>query len=131
MCQTNQCYKSVTTKSAVDEVNIIIVEQINRFPVPKDEVNRLQQSVGDPSALPKAFILGHGLWSNLDVQNSNEWLDMIISLITHHSKSHWKGLLVTPNAAGILKPDLFLVAQGNKVITASFELLLLLVRNLC
>ena len=91
------------------------VEQVNKFPVPVDEVARLQQSIGTASALPKAFILGHGLWSNLDVPNSTKWLDMIISLITSRVRSNWKGLLVTPNAAGKLKPDLFLVAQGNKV----------------
>jgi len=94
---------------------MIIVEQINKLPVPKDEAARLQQSIGDPSVLPKAFILGHGLWSNLDVQTSAEWLDMVLSLITSRMKSKWDGLLVTPNAAGKLKPDLFLVAQGNKV----------------
>ncbi|KAG9240926.1 hypothetical protein BJ878DRAFT_578663 [Calycina marina] len=112
--KTSDVYKNDPQSiSCKDPVNVII-EQINTFPVPKEEVGRLQQSIGKRSVRPKAFVLGHGLWSNLEVSKSVAWLDTVLALITTRMTSDWKALLVTPNAAGIQKPDMFLVAQGNK-----------------
>lgn len=81
-------------------------------PVPQDEANRLKSSIV-PSNRPTAFILGHGLWSDLDLKKTVDWLDTILGIITI---SNWHGLFVTPNAAGKRKPDEWLVSQGNKAL---------------
>jgi hypothetical protein len=92
------------------------VEQIVRFPIPDEELVRLKESMGADSEKEKAIILGHGLWSNLELQNSLNWLDTILSTIKASTKSNWHGLFVTPNAAGKEKPDEWIVTQGNKAL---------------
>lgn len=92
------------------------MELIVRYPIPDDEINRLKESVGAHSKKRKAFILGHGLWSNLDHQQSIHWLDKVLEIITSTATSEWNGLFVTPNAAGKDKPDAFIVDQGNKAL---------------
>jgi len=80
-----------------------------------DEINRLKISVGD-SMLPKAFVFGHGLWSDLDLKKTVDWLDTVMATIISTTGSDWKGLFVTPNAAGKEKPDEWIVSQGNKAL---------------
>ncbi|KAH7333060.1 hypothetical protein BKA65DRAFT_479632 [Rhexocercosporidium sp. MPI-PUGE-AT-0058] len=82
----------------------IIMEEIVKYPIPKDEMDRLKEHRGN------VHILGHGLWSDLDLQKSVEWLDAVLRGI--------KGvvLFVTPNAAGKEKPDDWIVTQGNKAL---------------
>ncbi|KAI1864737.1 hypothetical protein JX265_008461 [Neoarthrinium moseri] len=94
------------------------IEQINRFPIPTDELTRLR--VGIQSATtskPRAFILGHGLWNDLETEASIHWLDSVLSVINHDSDFQAPTLLVTPNAAGKDKPDKWLVTQGNKALS--------------
>ncbi|KAH9212831.1 hypothetical protein DL95DRAFT_463657 [Leptodontidium sp. 2 PMI_412] len=83
----------------------VIMEEIVKYPIPKDELDRLADTAGE------TFILGHGLWSNLDLQMSVNWLDSVLSVI---DLKH--GLFVTPNAAGKEKPDDWIVTQGNKAL---------------
>lgn len=94
---------------------------MHSFPLPKEEIASLQKSIGVQASQSRAFVLGHGLWSDLDVQTSLKWVDTVMTLIkagladgTREPQSP-KALLVTPNAAGKQKPDMFLVKQGNKV----------------
>lgn len=91
---------------------IIIVEQIVRVPVPRDELDRLKVTIGG-SKRPTAFVFGHGLWSDLDLKKTMEWLDTILESI---KLSNWHGLFVTPNAAGKDKPDEWIISQGNKAL---------------
>lgn len=93
----------------------VIMEQIVRVPVPQEEIYRLKLSV-DEIRGRKAFIFGHGLWSDLDLNKSMDWLDTVMHIISSTTGKHWEGLFVTPNASGKEKPDEWLVSQGNKAL---------------
>jgi hypothetical protein len=98
-----------------------LVEQINRFPIPSDELMRLRASIQSATPTkPRAFVLGQGLWNDLEVEACIHWLDSILSVINWKSDFQAPTLLVTPNAAGKDKPDRWLVSQGNKAL-ARFE----------
>lgn len=92
------------------------VEEIVRMPIPESEINQLKAAIGTRSKQPKAFIFGHGLWSNLDMSKTVEWLDTILHVIRSTTGTDWHGLFVTPNAAGKKKPDEWIVTQGNKAL---------------
>ena len=94
---------------------------------------RLKETLGRQVTRPRAFILGHGLWNNLDRRQSAAWLDAVtrpIRLALREDRRWRSGsrarddggqrqlpaLLVTPNAAGEKKPDEWLVSQGNKAL---------------
>jgi hypothetical protein len=84
--------------------------------IPQDEIDRFKLSIGSDASKPRAFIFGHGLWGNLDLQKTVDWLDTILRAITETTKSDWHGLFVTPNAAGKKKLDDWIVTQGNKAL---------------
>ena len=92
------------------------VEEIQRFPIPQDEMIRFKSSAATMSSRPRAFVFGHGLWSDLNLQNTLNWLDALIEMITSTTGSNWHGLFITPNAAGKDKPDEYIVTQGNKAL---------------
>lgn len=109
-----------------------------RFPIPPEELARFRALL--PSSKPSrpyAFIFGHGLWNDLDLQATLDWLDLILdttlaaapwlesdqsSEMTHLAKAgrqirFWPRLILTPNAAGKEKPDEWLVSQGDKALS--------------
>ncbi|KAK6085318.1 hypothetical protein SCUP234_02866 [Seiridium cupressi] len=104
-----------------------LVEQINRFPIPNDELMRLRASVHasqmEGSSKPSAFILGHGLWNNLEIEASIHWLDSVLSVINREADFQAPTLLVTPNAAGKDKPDRWLMTQGNEALVRFEEVM--------
>ena len=94
-----------------------------RFPIPPEESDRFKALLGTSKpAKPFAFIFGHGLWNDLDLQATLNWLDHIHSLTTaalpylSSPDAFWPRLFVTPNAAGKNKPDEWMVTQGNKAL---------------
>ena len=106
----------------------LVIEMMLRFPLDPEEVSRFEDllSATKPHK-PYAFIFGHGLWNDLDIQATLNWLDGILhhtlekapylaSVNRRHSHSIWPCLFVTPNAAGIKKPDNWLVSQGDKAL---------------
>ena len=108
----------------------LIIEMMLRFPLDPSEVTRFKDllSAKKPRK-PYAFIFGHGLWNDLDIQASLNWLDGILghtlekaaylSPAGKHKRARaslWPRLYVTPNAAGIKKPDTWLVSQGDKAL---------------
>jgi len=97
-------------------LSLVSVEEIVRFPIPTDEIDRLKMSVASTSKKGQAFIFGHGLWSNLDLQKTVNWLDTVLSTIISSTGKNWHGLFVTPNASGKEKPDEWIVTQGNKAL---------------
>ncbi|EKD12010.1 uncharacterized protein L3040_005884 [Drepanopeziza brunnea f. sp. 'multigermtubi'] len=101
--------------SCPNNINVIM-EQIVKYPIPEDEIRRLKEDVTTFGKKPIAVILGHGLWSNLDLQMSVRWLDGVIGAIRDILGSEWTGLFITPNAAGKEKPDDWIVTQGNKAL---------------
>ncbi|KAG8534278.1 uncharacterized protein KY384_001122 [Bacidia gigantensis] len=120
----------------------VMIEQMIKFPIPPEELSRLHDLL--PATKPKrpyAFIFGHGLWNDLDLQATLYWLDLILDNIKE--KAHWLApssgsqsakagegkryerkrdktffpkLFLTPNASGREKPDEWLVSQGNKAL---------------
>ena len=59
-----------------------------RFPIPQEELSRLRALL--PPTKPKkpfAFIFGHGLWNDLDLQATVDWLDLILE--TSLSAAPW------------------------------------------
>ncbi|KAL8763807.1 MAG: hypothetical protein Q9194_007255 [Teloschistes cf. exilis] len=61
-----------------DKIDVII-EQMIRFPIPNDELDRLRGLLPSKKpARPYAFIYGHGLWNNLDLQATLDWLDTLL-----------------------------------------------------
>lgn len=98
-----------------------------RYPIPEEEHRRLEKAI-DPNPLQrKAFVLGHGLWNNLEIDQALNWLDLVLDTIESktrtstrqrgpNSKGNVPVLLVTPNAAGDKKPDEWIVSQGNKAL---------------
>jgi hypothetical protein len=112
-----------------------------RFPIPDDEMNRFREQLPPTKpSRPYAFILGHGLWNDLDLQATIDWVDAILdasvarapwlspsssSSLPHEKASQrenkrnsgfWPRLFLTPNAAGKEKPDEWIVSQGNKAL---------------
>ncbi|TVY22253.1 hypothetical protein LHYA1_G009033 [Lachnellula hyalina] len=66
--------------SCANSINVMI-EQIVRFPIPTEEIISLKASIGTEGDKPKAVIFGHGLWSNLDLQKTVNWLDAVLEAI--------------------------------------------------
>lgn len=94
-----------------------------RFPIPTEELDRFKTLLGTSKpSKPHAFIFGHGLWNDLDLQATLDWLDTILesttSQLAYLAKpgAFWPRLFLTPNAAGREKPDEWLVSQGNKAL---------------
>ncbi len=97
-------------------IDSIAVEEIVRFPIPQDELNRLKTSVVKSTDKVEAIVFGHGLWSNLDLKKALDWFDTVLQAIISTDIKLWQGLFVTPNAAGKEKPDDWIVTQGNKAL---------------
>lgn len=93
------------------------MQEIQRSPPPEDEINRLKSDLAFSShALPKAFIIGHGLWSDLDVPKTLDYIDTMIQVITSKVGMKWDGLFVTPSAAGKDKPVKWVASQGSEAL---------------
>ncbi|KAI1124833.1 hypothetical protein F5Y10DRAFT_279882 [Nemania abortiva] len=103
------------------------MEQMVRYPIEDIELERLETAINTDPSSRKAFILGHGLWNDLEIDKSKAWLDTVIRLIdsklrlrmrlrTLRLNRNMPILLMTPNAAGEKKPDEYLITQGNKAL---------------
>lgn len=86
-----------------------------KHPIPQREIAQLKESIDGGEGKGIAFVLGHGLWSNLDLQKTVNWLDAILDVISNNAND-WHGLFVTPSASGKEKPDEWIVTQGNKAL---------------
>lgn len=99
----------------------LTIELMLRFPLDPIEVERFKDllSTTKPQK-PYAFIFGHGLWNDLDLQATVNWLDGLDKNIVEHapylSQYLFPRLMVTPNAAGIRKPDQWVLTQGDKAL---------------
>ncbi|KIW37954.1 uncharacterized protein PV06_09932 [Exophiala oligosperma] len=109
----------------------LVIEMMLKFPLDSEELARFRSLLSPKKPRkPYAFIFGHGLWNDLDLQASMQWLDGILGETVKQAPYYvggtnkkgsrgapfWPRLFVTPNAAGIQKPDQWLVSQGNKAL---------------
>ncbi|KAI3326957.1 hypothetical protein HD806DRAFT_378741 [Xylariaceae sp. AK1471] len=103
------------------------MEQMVRYPIEEAELDRLDMAIDTNPKSRRAFILGHGLWNDLEIDKSKAWLDTVMKVIdsklrlrmrlrTMREGKKMPVLLVTPNAAGEKKPDEYLITQGNKAL---------------
>ncbi|KAI1090073.1 hypothetical protein F5B19DRAFT_484822 [Rostrohypoxylon terebratum] len=101
------------------------IEQIVQYPIPEDETRRFAKAIDPNPSQVKAFVLGHGLWNSLDVDQAVNWLDTVLDIIESKTgarvrlrgrgpRENLPILLMTPNAAGEKKPDEWVVSQGNE-----------------
>ena len=99
----------------------LVIEMMLKFPLIQNEVDRYLDllSPTKPSK-PYAFIFGHGLWNDLDLQATLNWLDGILAKTKEKApyldEKLWPRLFITPNAAGIKKPDQWITSQGDKAL---------------
>jgi hypothetical protein len=101
----------------------LVIEMMLKFPLVDNEVKRFQNllSTTKPKK-PYAFIFGHGLWNDLDLRATLNWLDGILQATKERApylaqgQALWPRLFITPNAAGVRKPDQWLTTQGDKAL---------------
>ncbi|KAJ2989213.1 hypothetical protein NUW58_g3587 [Xylaria curta] len=114
-------------RHVIGALNIIVLEQMVHYPIADDELKRLESAIDTKPGSRQAFVLGHGLWNNLEIDKTKAWVETVIGAIDSKLRllprlraSRHGGnlpiLLLTPNAAGDKKPDEFLIAQGNKAL---------------
>ncbi|KAG4032047.1 hypothetical protein MFRU_008g03970 [Monilinia fructicola] len=103
--------------SCSNSINVMMEEMVF-YNIPEDEISRLRADLlVHRTSKPVAIVFGHGLWSDLDLPKTIQWLDTLITLINSTiGLEKWKGLFVTPNAAGKEKADEWIVSQGNKAL---------------
>ncbi|KAI1106045.1 hypothetical protein F4804DRAFT_82473 [Jackrogersella minutella] len=103
------------------------IELMVRYPIPEEERRRFEKAIDSNPSQRKAFVIGHGLWNNLEVDQAASWLDTVLDMIDSKTggRTRLRGrsprrnlpiLLLTPNAAGEKKPDEWIVSQGNKAL---------------
>ncbi|KAK9450169.1 uncharacterized protein V1518DRAFT_195262 [Limtongia smithiae] len=102
------------------KVNVFINLQV-RYPQPDEEIARYGEDLDNvPPGRKVAFVYGHGLWNDLDVQATLNFLDRAESVVKQrfpeysHDTKTFPRLFITPNAAGPRKQDAFILTQGNK-----------------
>jgi hypothetical protein len=140
-CSSTDAGTKPTDKSDGGNVDLVI-EMMLRYPLDPTEVERFQTLLSStPPTRPYAFIFGHGLWNDLDLSATLNWLDDILdaaqqkapylasSFLSSSSSSSsspetetagWAAppprLFIPPSSSGILKPDEWLVSQGEKAL---------------
>ena len=73
-----------------------------RFPIAPEEITRLRGLLPPTKpSRPYAFIFGHGLWNDLDLQATLDWLDLILD--TTISAAPW----LQTDYSSVSSPSLF------------------------
>lgn len=100
----------------------VLIEEMVRFPIDEEELKRYKEALGiTKSKKPLAFVFGHGLWNDLDLQATLNWLDKVVAETTaqlpHLGRptSFFPRLIITPNAAGKKKPVEWRETQGDAI----------------
>ncbi|KAL9603597.1 MAG: hypothetical protein Q9219_001100 [cf. Caloplaca sp. 3 TL-2023] len=64
----------------------VIIEMMIRFPIPPEELDRVRALLPtEKPDRPYAFIFGHGLWNDLDLQATLDWLDTLLDASKQHA----------------------------------------------
>ncbi|KAL8962082.1 MAG: hypothetical protein Q9193_001466 [Seirophora villosa] len=81
----------------------VIIEMMIRFPIPSDELDRLRTLLPPKKPdRPYAFVLGHGLWNDLDLQATLDWLDQLLDVSKQHAP--WLASSVTKSSTSSIRP---------------------------
>lgn len=107
----------------------LVIEMMLKFPLLPDEIKRYTDLLDQKKPKkPYAFVFGHGLWNDLDLKATLNWLDGIVTETTSRapylsqsstssgSAPLFPRLFISPSAAGPTKPDQFIVSQGDKAL---------------
>lgn len=97
------------------------------YPLVTDEKNELgyildavpSEPYNTTSEKPIAYVFGHGLWNDLEVDKTHQWYETIETGM--RDKAPWlfedstpfPRLFITPTASGVHKPEMFWASQGN------------------
>jgi hypothetical protein len=76
---------------------------------------------------PYAFILGHGYWNDVNLNETSQWIDQVQGALTSNRpylaeaatggiKPYFPRLFMPPSACGDNKPSQFLLTQGNEAL---------------
>lgn len=69
-----------------------------RFPIPSDELDRLRALLpAKKPSRPYAFVFGHGLWNDLDLQATLDWLDTLLDVSVQQAP--WLGSWSQPSVS--------------------------------
>lgn len=95
-----------------------------QYPIKPEDMAKFVESLDDNKPRkPYAFVMGHGLWNDLEIDKTYAWIDQAIKGITDAApylkakNAFFPRLFLGPNAAGIRKPDIFIARQGNLALT--------------
>lgn len=108
---------------------------VTAYPIADDQVDALVNKVREADTLadietldkPMAFVYGHGLWNNLEAEDTYKWWDQLDEIL-HMQLPHLfevdapvlPRLFITPSAGSPKKPEIFWAKQGNLAM-ARFE----------
>lgn len=101
------------------------------YPLKEDTLKGMQGSLPhERPEKPVAFVYGHGGWNGFNEVATKNWTGQINDAISetmpwlNDSKAadgvtprFWPRLFITPNAAGVNKPEQFACSQGNAVVS--------------
>lgn len=100
--------------------------RLEAYPI-KDDVRALKPSLPKTKPVkPVAFVLGHGLWNDVNTTASLLWLDQVAARVNDsmpwlaEHDAMYPRLFVTPSCAGPEKPERYIATQGNMML-ARFE----------
>ena len=99
----------------------VVIEMMVRWPLVGEEVERFRGLMQrEKPGRPYAFVLGHGLWNELDLQATVNWVEAVLGEARDRAPyldgGLWPRLFVSPNAAGVRKEDRYIVSQGDKAL---------------
>ena len=92
-----------------------------KYPLDSDQLTELVHTMPDQSVplKPHAFVLGHGLWNDINITASKLWLDQVQETVLKrmpylkNTPHEFSRLFITPSASGASKPTQFELTQGN------------------
>lgn len=122
--RTEDVLKHDPQSLACDQPINLVIEMMLKFPLLPDEVARYTGLLSPTKPeKPYAFVFGHGLWNDLDLAATLNWLDGITAAtllrapyLSTSTNNTFPRLFISPSAAGPLKPDQFIVSQGDKAL---------------
>ena len=126
------CHSRTTSYNVVDQLHPQPPDlAVTAFPIEEIQLETLIDKIHDADDKwdkPTAFIYGHGLWNNLEADQTFLWWEQLDAtmraraprLFADEDDAPVPRLFVTPSAGSPKKPEIFWAKQGNLAI-ARFE----------